>query len=533
MKKKKSSLISCLLCLCAVCFWTFYSCERQESEVVDFGNLSENGEFFVTKLKQRPGWEKEWESLRELGEPSVNQATVAMGGGQGWFLVLPLLDGKEMAGMVVYPFKEGDETTTLSSLPLVDPLVLDRQGIDTTLCARGFIRSDAFKQWQTDGLVFDVESLSPFMPPRPTKPPQMATTRGEYRIPTEMSYIITQAYNIPVSFYDAICEASLAESFVWDKFLLAIDEYRKPHSYESLDFEIVYCNRFTLDLYCYPYSQFVDPEFEMDYFQKIAQHIFALYGWYIDFYGIHWVYQSDEWNPGSVGDGSSYWPMGNSTVGGGEGGNGIEDGTSPEEAIAIRDTVAKKINEKLRKNCGFAEILTDIRGLSQLTGGIVLNDSYTGSYVPDLRQIQQTPSYYEVFINNITYESFFEEIIHFMQDMVYDNGIGDLISTARTNIEFEAKLVHDLYFYNQKKSKRTNSYLVLQRINEEYIKEKEYEDLLKEISDGKLKTENYFNMVDKFSTYTPYNQYKDKIDRSVLPMIVLKYGQLFSSNKCE
>lgn len=42
---------------------------------------------------------------------------------------------------------------------------------------------------------------------------------------------------------------------------------------------------------------------------------------------------------------------------------------------------------------------------------------------------------------DVTNKTFLEELIHFMQDQIYSDGIGALWRTATTNIEFEAKVM--------------------------------------------------------------------------------------------
>jgi hypothetical protein len=60
---RRSCIISCFLMSLLL-----FSCIEENEETIDLGSLNDSGKFFVAKLKERQGWEKEWQTMRKLGE---------------------------------------------------------------------------------------------------------------------------------------------------------------------------------------------------------------------------------------------------------------------------------------------------------------------------------------------------------------------------------------------------------------------------------------------------------------------------------
>lgn len=91
----------------------------------------------------------------------------------------------------------------------------------------------------------------------------------------------------------------------------------------------------------------------------------------------------------------------------------------------------------LKWESGIAAILDVIDGLSKLTWGIITSTDYTGGYNASNKTILMANGW----DGDVTNKTFLEELIHFMQDQIYSDGIGALWRTATTNIEFEAKVM--------------------------------------------------------------------------------------------
>lgn len=213
--------------------------------------------------------------------------------------------------------------------------------------------------------------------------------------------------------------------------------------------------------------------------------------------------------------------------GGSGGGNDNTTPTNSKDSTALKIATEKKINEKLKKNCGFSEALDEIGGLDKLTGGIIIDDDFTGGYDPSKKQIRMHSSW----DGDVTSFRFMEELIHFMQDQIYDGGIQ---SKATTNIEFEAKVIQDLYSLGRNEGKLyLGESKVLQRIDDKIMPIAEYKKFLKSIGKGKMSDDDYLKNLKLFNQYTPYSTYKNKMDEKLKPQLLNSYGKKFYSNKCK
>lgn len=191
--------------------------------------------------------------------------------------------------------------------------------------------------------------------------------------------------------------------------------------------------------------------------------------------------------------------------------------------------VEKEINAKLQRNCGFDNALNETNGLSRLTGGIVRNNNFTGGYNPSKKQIIM-PTNWD---GDVTSSAFLEELIHYLQDQIYSGGTGSKYNTAKTNIEFEAKVLVDLYRYGINGTLHNGEIMVLQRINGTFISKQEYLNFLTLIKSGRMTNDAYLGMLYKYNEHTPYSSYKNKIDKNLKPELLKKYGRSFLSNNCK
>ena len=244
---------------------------------------------------------------------------------------------------------------------------------------------------------------------------------------------------------------------------------------------------------------------------------------------------------GSSGGGSSDGGFTSGTsvsVGGGGSNSGISSNSgnstsdtsdsNSDTSDPILGDYKQQVDDKLRINCGIAGILDNIGGLDNLTG-IILSRDYTGGYNSETKTIIMAFGW----DGDVTSKAFVEELIHYMQDQVYPNGIGPLYETTLTNIEFEAKVMVDSYVYGKSgKFYRVES-MVLQRIGKENISTENYIDFLNKIKKGKLKNEEYIRMLNLYNQYTPYLEYQGKVDPNLSPLLLNTYGRNMYSNKCK
>lgn len=215
-------------------------------------------------------------------------------------------------------------------------------------------------------------------------------------------------------------------------------------------------------------------------------------------------------------------------MGSGGGSGGAGSGSSSTNTISY-ETIKEKIKNKLGTNCGISAILERIGGLSGLIGEIMMSKDYTGGYDAKNKKILMANGW----DGDVTGKTFVEELIHFMQDQIYAKGIGTLMNTTVTNIEFEAKVLVDIYQIarNEGKFYRVES-VVLQGIDEKDITTKEYKDFIYKIEQGDSIDNDYKNMLNKFNSYTPYPEYKNKMDTTLNPALLNSCGENMFLNNC-
>lgn len=130
---------------------------------------------------------------------------------------------------------------------------------------------------------------------------------------------------------------------------------------------------------------------------------------------------------------------------------------------------------------------------------------------------------------------FLEEIVHYLQDNIYEDGIQQYTNLGLTNIEFEAKVIIDIYqaSKNHNRLYKLQS-VMLQRIDEKYIKNDDYNVFLNIIRREKVfPIELYREWLNKFNIYTPYIEYKDRINEKLEPKILIDYGKKIFKNNCK
>ncbi|MDR1742195.1 MAG: hypothetical protein LBR48_00010 [Dysgonamonadaceae bacterium] len=201
-------------------------------------------------------------------------------------------------------------------------------------------------------------------------------------------------------------------------------------------------------------------------------------------------------------------------------------------AIIRRNNAYERILKEMGFNCGMRNVMNDIGGLDKMTGGIELDENYSGAYDAASKTLKM-PLDWDGSVDRIAYR---EELIHFMQDQIYSGGIGQYYKKpGNTNIEFEAKVVSDLYMMSKSEDGtfyRQDSNALWKVDPETEITTDEYSEFLKSIKGGTVTNATYLDMLEKFEKYTPFDEYKGKIDRNLSPKLLNEYGQGFSSNGC-
>lgn len=110
--------------------------------------------------------------------------------------------------------------------------------------------------------------------------------------------------------------------------------------------------------------------------------------------------------------------------------------------------------------------------------------------------------------------------------------------SSKTNLEFEAKVLVDLYRAGKCDEDfdmplpRGDS-VVLQRIKDTDIDINEYRSFLNAIKNGEMTSEVFLDMLNKFNEFTPYPEYKGKVNSQLQPRLLNNFGKQFMSNKCK
>lgn len=120
-----------------------------------------------------------------------------------------------------------------------------------------------------------------------------------------------------------------------------------------------------------------------------------------------------------------------------------------------------------------------------------------------------------------------------MQDMTYTGGTAQYLDDGKPNIEFEAKVIQDLFNYARDGIyfKRWDS-IVLTNISVENIAFEDYKKFLDSIGNGTMANADYFNMLNKFVQYTDMNLDKDDIKSNLNPVMLNLYGDKFAKKDC-
>lgn len=252
-------------------------------------------------------------------------------------------------------------------------------------------------------------------------------------------------------------------------------------------------------------------------------HMYAGVGDLLEDKGTHcWISDIYFFDDSTIlGDSGSFYYGVDGDVGAGGG------GSSSTQQGSEKANIEKGIKEKL-KNCGFATVLNAIGNLDKLKIAIDKTIGKSGEYNPQKRQMTLQSE-------NINVEdpAFIEELIHFMQDMTYDGGIYQYVDNGKTNIEFEAKVIQDLFNYTRDgKYFKRRGCIVLTNILEENITFDGYIDFLKSIGNGTMANADYFNMLNKFNEYTTAISYKGSIKNNLNPLMLNLYGDQFAKNNC-
>ncbi|WP_373733054.1 hypothetical protein [Bacteroides heparinolyticus] len=260
-------------------------------------------------------------------------------------------------------------------------------------------------------------------------------------------------------------------------------------------------------------------------------HCWSVYA-FVSVIGLFDVHSPGGGGTGAVGNG--YTDGGYNDGGGGSSGS---DDNGSKDSLRERKEVQEKIEKELMDNCGFKAALQLVGGLDKLDGGVVLQGAeghFSAGYNPKDKSFH----FPEGWDGDVTDKMFMEELIHYLQDQFYPGGINGLYPSSKTNLEFEAKVLVDLYRAGKCDEDfdmplpRGDS-VVLQRIKDTDIDINEYRSFLNAIKNGEMTSEVFLDMLNKFNEFTPYPEYKGKVNSQLQPRLLNNFGKQFMSNKCK
>ena len=116
------------------------------------------GMAFMNHLKSNPDWEKYWSMVTKEGEVLPNKATLVYSGNRGWQYILPLVDKKELKGVVIFPVKEKPGSSLLSG-EITEPLVFFQDEMEKDISVQGLLRSPMRIEWEYDVNITSAMSL--------------------------------------------------------------------------------------------------------------------------------------------------------------------------------------------------------------------------------------------------------------------------------------------------------------------------------------------------------------------------------------
>lgn len=114
-------------------------------------NLNPIGKAFMQRLKEAPDWSAGWKEVSLKGEVLPNEAALLYGGGYGWHYVLPLVEGKVIIGLVIYPIVDIGENEGPGEGRLGKPIVRVGLEIIEDVGAGSFFCTHAFIEWKNHG----------------------------------------------------------------------------------------------------------------------------------------------------------------------------------------------------------------------------------------------------------------------------------------------------------------------------------------------------------------------------------------------
>lgn len=107
------------------------------------------GTAFMNHLKSNPDWEKYWSMVTKGGEVLPNKATLVYGGNRGWQYILPLVNKKELKGVVIFPIKEKPGGSLLVG-EISEPLVFFQNEMEKDISVQGLLLSPMRREWEND-----------------------------------------------------------------------------------------------------------------------------------------------------------------------------------------------------------------------------------------------------------------------------------------------------------------------------------------------------------------------------------------------
>lgn len=120
-------------------------------------NLNPIGKAFMQRLKEAPDWSAGWKEVSLKGEVLPNEAALLYGGGYGWHYVLPLVEGKVIIGLVIYPIVDIGENEGPGEGRLGKPIVRVGLEIIEDVGAGSFLNTNSFNKWKSHNLTVSKE----------------------------------------------------------------------------------------------------------------------------------------------------------------------------------------------------------------------------------------------------------------------------------------------------------------------------------------------------------------------------------------
>lgn len=130
----------------------FFSC--QKSVLNEMETLNPAGERFMELISTYENWQTDWENMNKIGTPLPNEASVRFLAPQNSYYIMPIVNGKEIISVALYPLLIEEENRLVTASPTV---IEKKDAKDNSLLQR-LLKSELFSSWQEKGYVIKFEN---------------------------------------------------------------------------------------------------------------------------------------------------------------------------------------------------------------------------------------------------------------------------------------------------------------------------------------------------------------------------------------